>query len=114
MLVFGGPIVFGAVCGILLGSSKSAYLIATVLSIAGGYLAGFEHPGSREGSIRGIVGGTLFGASILIAHEIEGSSAKADLPHPAILLVLITALFGALLGALGGWARGRAESKPTA
>jgi hypothetical protein len=107
--VIGGPILFGAVCGILLGTSEPAYLIATVLSIAGGYLAGFEHPGAQGGAMRGFVGGTLFGASILIAHEVDGREATASLPDPAIVLVAITALFGTLLGALGGRARRRVE-----
>lgn len=114
-LVVGGPVVFGALCGLLLGTSKAAYLLATLLSIAGGYLAGFEHPGAREGAIRGVIGGSLFGGFILIAHQIDGRDATTSLPHPGILLVAITALFGALLGALGGRARRRVElSAPAA
>jgi hypothetical protein len=108
-LVIGGPIVFGALCGVLLNASKSAYLVATVLSIAGGFLAGFEHPGAREGAIRGVIGGSLFGAFILIAHTIDGREATTSLPHPEIALVVIAATFGSLLGALGGYARGRVE-----
>ena len=105
----GGPVVFGALCGVLLGVSEAAYLVAIVLSVAGGFLAGFEHAGIREGAIRGLIGGSLFGASILIAHEIEGSEATASLPHPGIVLVVFTAAFGAALGALGGYVRGRRE-----
>jgi hypothetical protein len=105
--VVGGPVVFGALCGVLLGVSEVAYLVAIVLSLAGGFLAGFEHAGAREGVIRGLIGGTLFGASILIAHQLEGSEATASLPHPGIALVVFTAAFGAALGALGGYARGR-------
>jgi len=108
--VIGGPIVFGAICGVLLATSELAYLIATALSVAGGFLAGFEHPSPREGAIRGVIGGTLFGAFILIAHAIDGREAAADLPHPAIVLVAITAAFGSLLGALGGYARERVET----
>ena len=105
----GGPVIFGALCGVLLATSETAYLIATVLSILGGFLAGFEHAGSREGAIRGAIGGTLFGSFILIAHAIDGRDATADLPHPQILLVVATLVFGVLLGALGGWARSRTE-----
>jgi hypothetical protein len=108
-LAVGGPVVFGVVCGILLASSETAYLLVTILSVLGGFFAGFEHPGPREGAIRGVIGGTLFGAFILIAHELDGREAAADLPDPAILLVVATLVFGALLGALGGYARGRAE-----
>lgn len=107
-----GPVVFGALCGVLLGISEATYLIATVLSILGGFFAGFEHPGPREGAIRGVVGGTLFGAFILIGHAIDGRDATADLPDPEIVLVVFTLVFGALLGALGGYLRARAEPGP--
>jgi hypothetical protein len=101
------PCVAGAVCGVLLGVSGGAYLVLTVLAIGGGYFAGLEHRDASEGLARGVVGGVQFGALILLAHELEGSSAKADLPHPAILLVVLTTLFGALLGYLGGRTRQR-------
>lgn len=113
-MVFAGPIVFGAICGVLLGASESAYLFATVLSVAGGFLTGFEHPSSREGAIRGVLGGSLFGASILIAHAIDGGEATASLPHPGVVLVVITAAFGGLLGLLGGHRRGRVEPRAPA
>lgn len=105
----GGPILFGLACGFLLNASEAAYLIATVLSIGGGFFAGFEHAGWRGGALRGVVGGTLFGASILIGHAIDGGHEKVDLPNPEVLLVVATALFGTILGSLGGRARDRAE-----
>ena len=111
------PCAAGAVCGVLLGVSGAAYLVLSVLAIAGGYFAGLEHRTASEGLGRGVVGGVQFGAMILLAHELEGSSAKADLPHPAILLVVLTTLFGALLGYLGGRTRARrmrAELPPVA
>jgi len=111
-LVLGGPVIFGALCGVLLGVSGAAYVIASVLSIAGGFLAGFEHAGSRGGALRGITGGTLFGTFILVGHAVDGHAAKASLPDPHVLLIVATALFGTLLGALGGRARARAESSP--
>ena len=95
----GGPVLFGLLCGFLLGISESAYLIASILAILGGFFAGFEHAGAREGALRGVIGGTLFGSFILIGHEIHGHEAKADLPDPAVLLIVLTAAFGALLGA---------------
>ena len=101
------PLSFGAVCGVLLGVSGLAYIVLSILAIAGGYVAGMEHPNRREGALRGVLGGTQFGAMILLFHELEGSSAKADLPHPAILLLIITIGFGALLGYLGGRTRAR-------
>jgi hypothetical protein len=112
------PLSFGAVCGVLLGVSGLAYIVLSILAIAGGYVAGLEHPNRREGALRGVLGGTQFGAMILLFHELEGSSAKADLPHPAILLLIVTVGFGALLGYLGGRARERrspaAEPPPVA
>ncbi len=101
------PAAFGAICGWLLGVNKTAYIVATLLAIAGGYLAGMEHDGGREGALRGIVGGSLFGGFILILHEATGKEAKADLPHPAALLLIFTVGGGVILGALGGRARQR-------
>ncbi|MGZ8665514.1 MAG: hypothetical protein ACXWZM_00220 [Solirubrobacterales bacterium] len=109
-LVVGGPVIFGLICGFLLGTSESAYLIASILAILGGFFAGYEHEGGRDGALRGVIGGTLFGSFILIGHEIHGHEAKADLPDPPVLLIILTAAFGALLGAIGGRVRSRAEA----
>jgi hypothetical protein len=108
-LVIGGPALFGLLCGFLLGHSQSAYLIATLLSIPGGLLAGFEHAGGSKGADRGLIGGTLFGLFILLGHQIDGNAATASLPHPAGMLAVFTAIFGALLGGLGGYLRGQVE-----
>jgi hypothetical protein len=96
------PAAFGALCGWLLGVNKTAYLICSVLALAGGYFAGLEHDGTREGALRGVLGGSLFGGFILIVHEATGKHAKADLPHPAILLMVVTIVIGVALGAMGG------------
>ncbi|HVQ59867.1 MAG TPA: hypothetical protein VMS60_13250 [Solirubrobacterales bacterium] len=112
--MIGGPVVVGVVCGLLLGISEAAYALISLLALAGAFLAGYEHAGARQGAIRGLIGGTLFGAFVLIAHEIEGSEAKADLPHPAILLIVLTAVISVAFGALGGRSRGRAESRASA
>lgn len=101
------PALFGIVTGIMLGVSEIAYLLLSVLGIGGGYFAGLEHRGPGEGAGRGFVGGILFGAFILAAHEASGMDAKAHLPEPHILLVVITTVFGIGLGALGGWSRER-------
>ena len=75
--------------------------------------AGFDHLGAGAGARRGLVAGLIFGGSILIAHEIHGAEAKADLPDPAILLVVLTAALGAGFGALGGLLRLRAHAART-
>jgi hypothetical protein len=105
------PAAYGALTGYFLGVSEATYLVLSVLGILGGIGAGFDHLGARAGARRGLLAGSIFGASILIAHEIHGADAKADLPDPAILLVVITTLLGAGFAALGGWLRERAMSR---
>ena len=55
--------------------------------------------------------GSIFGGAILVAHEIHGAEAKADLPDPAILLIVITTVLAVGFGALGGWLRERATRR---
>jgi hypothetical protein len=105
------PVAFGALCGWLLGVNKTAYLVLSLLAIAGGYIAGQEHDGAGEGAIRGLIGGALFGGAILLVHEATGKSAKADIPDPKILLVVITTAAGVILGALGGRRRANADEE---
>lgn len=105
------PSVFGVVTGIFLGISEIIYLLLSILGIAGGYLAGKEHIGASEGALRGFTGGILFGTFILAAHALTGLERKAHLPEPEILLVVITTVFGIGLGALGGRARAKRESR---
>lgn len=73
-----------------------------------------EHDGAAEGALRGVLGGSLFGGFILLVHEATGKAPKADLPHPAALLLVVTVGAGAALGALGGRARAnrRDEERP--
>jgi hypothetical protein len=105
------PAAFGAICGYLLGVNKTAYLVLSLLAIAGGYIAGQEHDGAREGAIRGLIGGAIFGAAILLVHEATGKTAKADIPDPKIILVAITTVAGVILGALGGRRRANADEE---
>jgi hypothetical protein len=105
------PTVFGAVTGIFLGISEPVYLVLALLGIRGGGAAGFDHRGAAAGARRGALGGALFGAAILIAHEISGDEAEAELPEPAVLLVVVTTVLGVALGALGGRLRARAERR---
>jgi hypothetical protein len=105
------PAVYGALTGYVLGVSGATYLVLSVLGVLGGIGAGFDHVGAAAGARRGLVAGLIFGGSILIAHEIHGADAKADLPDPAILLILITTILGVGFGALGGWLRERATRR---
>ena len=102
------PALYGAATGYFLGVSEATYLVLSILGILGGIGAGFDHLGAAAGARRGVLAGLIFGSSILIAHEIHGADAKADLPDPAILLVVITTALGAAFAALGGRLRERA------
>jgi hypothetical protein len=103
-IVLGGvvPFVFGAVVGVVLGVSSAGYWGLALLAGVGGFLAGFEHQDGWGGADRGLVGGALFGAGILIAHAIAGTHAKVSLGSFPPLLIVIDAIAGILLGALGG------------
>lgn len=114
LLVFVLPAVYGAITGYLLGVSEGAYLVLSILGIVGGIGAGFDHVGAAAGAKRGVIAGSVFGAAILIAHEIHGKEAKADLPDPAILLVVLTTVLAIGFAALGGWLRGRATARAAA
>ena len=102
------PAVYGAITGYFLGVSEGTYLVLSILGVLGGIGAGYDHLGAAAGARRGLVAGSIFGGAILIAHEIHGAEAKADLPEPAILLVVVTAVLGVAFAALGGWLRERA------
>ncbi len=102
------PVAYGAVTGYFLGVSEGTYLVLSILGVLGGIGAGFDHHGATAGAKRGFLAGVLFGSSILIAHEIHGADAKAHLPDPAIILVVLTTVLGVAFGALGGWLRERA------
>jgi hypothetical protein len=113
-IVLGGavPLVFGAVVGILIGVSAGVYWALAVLAGLGAVLAGFEHQDGWGGADRGLVGGALFGLGILLAHAIAGTHAKVSLGGFPPLLIVIDAIFGMLLGALGGRiARGMRERR---
>lgn len=108
------PIAFGAITGYFLGVSEVTYLVLTTVAIVGGIGGGYDHLGAAAGAKRGLLGGFLFSASILIAHEIHGADAEADLPDPAILLVPLFMILGAGFGAVGGWLRARSEAGASA
>jgi predicted lysophospholipase L1 biosynthesis ABC-type transport system permease subunit len=81
--------------------------VLSLIGILGGIGAGLDHVGPAAGAKRGLLAGSIFGGAILIAHEIHGADAKADLPHPAILLVVVTTVLAVLFAAFGGWIRRR-------
>jgi hypothetical protein len=110
------PALFGAVCGVVLGSSATAYWALQAVGAIGGVLGGMEHPSATEGTDRGVLGGLVFGSFLLLAHAIDGRTAQASLGEWPGLLLLFTSIAGGLLGALGGAIRSgrtsRAEHGP--
>ena|SRR5438552_414074 len=103
-IIVGGvvPLAFGAVVGVVLGISSGAYWGLAGLAALGGVLAGFEHRDGWGGADRGLVGGALFGTGVLVAHAIAGTHAKVSLGSFPPLLIVIDAIIGAVLGAIGG------------
>jgi uncharacterized membrane protein len=96
------PFVFGAIVGVALGIAAGAYWALSALAAVGGVLVGLEHQDWRGGARRGILGGALFALGLLIAHAIADADAKASLGSFPPLLIVIDAIIGMLLGALGG------------
>lgn len=110
-LVGAVPAIYGAITGYFLGISETVYLVLSVLGVVGGVAAGFDHVGTKAGALRGVAAGLIFGGFILIAYELHGEDAKADLPQPAILLIVVTTILAVAFASVGGWARARAEQK---
>jgi hypothetical protein len=105
------PTALGAVAGVLLGVSATAYWVVGLIAFIGGILAGFEHADGWDGADRGLVGGTLYGTGLLVAHAIAGTDAKVSLPGFEPVLVIVTAIIGVVLGAIGGRIRGAAMQR---
>jgi hypothetical protein len=104
------PAIVGAVAGILIGSSVTAYWIVAVVAGLGSILSGFEHLDGWGGADRGLVAGLIYGIALLVAHAIAGTEAKVSLGSFPPLLAVVTAIIGMLLAALGGRiARARRE-----
>jgi hypothetical protein len=110
-LIVGGPMLAGILAGLALGANEVLYLVVSVVAIGGGYAAGMEHAGAVEGFYRGLIGGLLFGTTILLTNAVTEAAPKADLPDPAVWLIAITTIFGVILGTLGGRARARLEAR---
>jgi hypothetical protein len=103
-IVLGGlvPLFFGVVVGIVLGVSAGLYWALAVLAGIGAVLAGFEHQDGWGGADRGLVGGAIFALGVLLAHWIAGTHAKVSLGGFPPFLIVIDAIAGMFLGALGG------------
>jgi hypothetical protein len=103
------PLIFGIIVGIVLGVSSGLYALLLIVATVGGFLGGMEHTVPHEGAARGEVGGLLFGLGLLLGHHIAGTHAKASLPSPEVIEIVITTIGGIVLGAAGAAVRGRRE-----
>ena len=108
-----GPLLFGAVCGFVLSESATAWWALQALAALGGLAGGTEHVGPRPGALRGLVAGALFGAGIVLGHAASAEPPLAIVPSPIAVLIMITAVAGSLLGALGGLAGRRRHRAST-
>ncbi len=108
------PLLFGAVVGVVLGTSAGAYWILVAVAALGGLLAGFEHDAVKEALGRGAVAGAMFGLGVLAAHQLAGTDAKVSLGSFPPFLIVIDSVAGALLAALGCWmiSRGKRGAEP--
>jgi hypothetical protein len=101
------PFIFGAVVGIVLGASAAGYWVLSAIAAIGAVLAGLEHPDARSGAVRGLIIGAVYGIGLLLAHAVVGTDAKVSLGSFPPLVIVIDAVVGALLAALGGSLAGR-------
>jgi hypothetical protein len=105
-----GPLLFGLVCGFLLGETEAGWWISQALAAIGGLAGGLEHPGPKQGALRGLVAGLMFGLGIVAGDAISGDAPQAEAPEPIGLIVVVTAGIGALFGAIGA----RLAARPAA
>jgi ABC-type Na+ efflux pump permease subunit len=118
-IVLGGviPAIAGAIAGVLVGVSAGAYWGWGALVAIGGVTAGFEHLDGWGGADRGLAAGAVYGTALLVTHAIVGTTAKVSLGSFPPFLVVVTAIIGMLLSALGGRLaraqRERAEARET-
>jgi hypothetical protein len=101
------PFVFGVVVGVVLGASAAGYWILSAIAAIGAVLAGLEHPDPRSAALRGVVMGAVYGIGVLLAHAVSGAHAEVSLGSFPPLLIVIDAVAGAALAALGGLASSR-------
>ncbi len=103
-ILLGGvlPALIGALAGVMVGASAAGYWIVSAVAGIGGFLAGFEHRDGWGGADRGMVGGAIFGTSLVLVHWAIGDGEKVSLGSSRVVFVIVIAIVGILLGALGG------------
>lgn len=103
-ILLGGviPAIAGGVAGVLIGASSGAYWAWGALAAIGSVVGGFEHQDGWGGADRGLAAGAIYGIALLLVHAILGTHAKVSLGSFPPFLIVVTAIAGMLLSALGG------------
>src|SRR4051812_49847972 len=111
-----GPLLLGLVCGFFLGINAVAYWVVSIAGVLGGLAGGMDFGGAatapapargagrdprREAAARGLLGGSLFGVGVLVAHAASGDPAHAPPPPFPPLFIVFSGVIGMLLAYLG-------------
>jgi hypothetical protein len=96
------PAIAGGVAGVLIGVSGVAYWAYSAVIAIATIVGGFEHQDGWGGADRGLVAGAIYGIALLLVHALVGTHARVSLGSLPVLLIVITAIAGMLLSALGG------------
>jgi hypothetical protein len=105
-------LVLGAIAGVLLNTTAAGYWIVTIIATLGGIAGGTEEAGPREGALRGLWAGALYGLGIVVLSTIVGGDREVKTTDPFVVLIVVTAVAGAILGAIGGLV-GRRRAAPS-
>jgi hypothetical protein len=104
------PAALGGLAGVLVGVSVAAYWSVSLVAAGGAFMSGFDHRDGWEAADHGFLAGVSFGAVLVLVHYLVGTPAKVSLGSFPPLLVIVTAIAGALLAGAGGRAaRARRE-----
>jgi hypothetical protein len=96
------PAIAGAIAGVLIGASSGAYWAYSAVIALATIVGGFEHGDGWDAADRGLIAGAIYGVALLLVHALAGTHAKVSLGSFPPLLIVITAIAGMLLSAIGG------------
>ncbi len=96
------PAIAGAIAGVLIGASSGAYWAYSAAIALATIVGGFEHGDGWDAADRGLIAGAVYGVALLLIHALAGTHAKVSLGSFPPFLIVITAIAGMLLSAIGG------------